>query len=307
MGASHSCGPAPFEPPPGSVLAARYFRSSRTGLLMFHRSWAPTTAAPPRAAVFLVHGYGEHVGRYEALAAALAKEGFIVHGLDQMGHGGSEGDRAYITSVDDAVGDILQLVTAVHPHPGLPLVLFGHSMGGLFALRTLQTAPAGTFAACVLSGPALSVDPSVDTAFNRFLARSLSGLLPKLPVQPLDPSKLSCDPHIVENYKRDPLNYHGSMRVGTGYQVMTAIADALGAAPAMGGATPLLVVHGAADELCLPAGSRALMAAAGGVGDKTLIEYPGLRHEILNERDGAERVTGDILAWLDKRLPPRAQ
>lgn len=295
---SHACGPAPFDPSPGSVLAARYFKSTSNGLLIHHKTWSPVASA--QAAVYLVHGLAEHSARYELLGQSLAKEGFLVHALDLMGHGASEGDRAYISSVDEVVADILQLVK-LFEHPGLPRVLFGHSMGGLFALRTAQAAPAGTFDALVLSGPALMVDPGVDNAFNRFLARMLSSILPKLPVQPLDARMLCTDEAICQQYRRDPLCYQGSIRVRTGYEVMNAIAAAKEAAKTMTG-PPLLIVHGAGDQLCRVDGSRELMRLATGIADKTLIEYPGYLHEILQEKEGAVKVGGDITAWVAKHV-----
>lgn len=300
----HSCGPAPFDVPAGGVLAARYFKSRATGLLLYHRTWRPAGGAAPRAAVYLIHGYGEHSARYEGFAGALTEAGFVVHAMDLMGHGASEGDRAFISSIGDVLADIAQLVADVHPHADpLPRFLFGHSMGGLFAARAAQTLPAGTFAGVVLSAPALAVDPATDTPLNRFLARTLSGIAPRLQVQPLDTRMLCSDPAVVAQYERDPLNYHGAIRVRTGHEVLGAIAAAYAAAPAMTG-LPLLVVHSTLDRLCTIDGSRKFVAAAAGLADKTLIEYgaaEGYLHEMLLEPTGAARVGGDIVRWLQSR------
>lgn len=299
MGAAHSCGPAPMDPAPGSALGARYFRSATSGLLLHHRSWHP--AGAPRAAVYLLHGYAEHIDRFCGFAAALAAAGFVVHGMDLVGHGGSEGDRAYLHDFKDITADVLQLITAVHPQPTLPRFLMGHSMGGLLALRTAQVAPAGTLTGLILSGPALLIAPEVDNALNRLLARTLSGVWPKLPVQPVDARMLCSDPAVCAQFKRDPLCYQGAIRVRTGAEVIKAIDAARAAAPAMGAGLALLVVHGADDALCRVEGSRQLLALATGVPDRALIEYAGLLHEITSEREGGARVAADVIAWLAAR------
>lgn len=121
----HSCGAFPHDGPP---QPAHYFKASSTGILLHYRSWAPPAA--PRATIYLVHGYGEHLGRHEPFALALAAAGFSVHALDLQGHGQSHGDRAFLTSLDDVVADVLELATrVVPPQPGVPSFIFGHSVG----------------------------------------------------------------------------------------------------------------------------------------------------------------------------------
>lgn len=204
----HTVGPSPAEP--SGVLAARLFRSARSGLLLHYRAWRP--AGTPRATLYLAHGLGEHCGRYELFASGLAAAGVAVVALDHQGHGTSEGDRGHIESLNDVVADVLQLVTTVSPTPpGVPAFLMGHSMGGLIALLAAQSSP-GLFTGMVLSAPCLEVDPNIKTPLNVFLARSLSSWLPKLPVQPLTLSQLSTDPEAVRQYTRDPLIYHGPLR-----------------------------------------------------------------------------------------------
>jgi len=293
---SHSCGAFPHDAPVPAD-GARYFKASSTGLLLFHRSWAP--AGAPRATVYVVHGYGEHLGRHEPLARALAAAGFAVHALDLQGHGQSHGDRAFLTTLADVVADVLELAARVAPPDG-PAFLFGHSMGGLVALRAAQ-APAGAalFGGAVLCAPALKVDPAVDTALNRFLALSLSSLLPKLPVTPLDARKLCTDARVVDAYTRDPLVYHGAIRVRTGAEIIKGIDAAFADAAAT--AVPLLVVHGKEDAVCPVDGSRRL-AAALPPPRAELREYAGSLHELFNEPAAAPLATADVIAWLDARV-----
>lgn len=304
MGAAQSA--PPFEGELPEALASRYFKSSASGLLLHHRTW-PAVGAP-KAVVYLVHGLGEHVGRYTALAAALTAAHYTVHALDLAGHGASHGERGYVESLAACVADVLEFAARVAPAPpGAPRFLLGHSFGGLVALRAAQ-APAGAalFRGAVLSAPALVPDPALATPFNVFLARHLTRLLPKLPVAPLDARKVCSDARVVAAYERDPLVHHGAMRVRTGQEISEGMDAARAAAPAM--ALPLLLLHGTADELCLVAGSRALAAArAAARGDCALVEYGGgALHEILNEPGCAAAATAEIIGWLDARAAPSA-
>jgi len=304
MGGAHSCGP--FEGELSPSLSSRYFKSTATGLLVHHRSWTP--AAPPRATVILVHGLGEHIGRYSVFASALTASGFAVHALDLAGHGASHGDRGYVASLDGCVADVLELAARVAPAPrGAPCMLLGHSFGGLVALRAAQTAEgAARFAAgAVLSAPAIAGDPSLATPLNKWLARALSGAAPKLRIAAIDAAKLCSDASVVAAYKRDPLVYAGAMAVRTGAEMLAGADAALAAAAAAGApCPPLLVVQATADAVCLAAGARALAAARAAAGGAcTLVEYgDGALHELLNEPGIGERATADIVSWINARV-----
>lgn len=306
-GSSHSAGRWPLAAPLPAVLAARRFVSSSSGLLLAHASWQPPAGVPPRAIVYLVHGYAEHMGRYAAVTAALAQAGFVVRALDLVGHGASEGDRAYVHSVAAVCADIVQLATDVHGAAdaalGLPRFLLGHSMGGLLALRVASgDYGGGRWAGVVLSAPALAVDPRTDTPLNRFLARSLSAVWPQLQVAPLDVDALCTDAAVVADYKRDPLNFHGKLRVRTGAEVLAAIADARAAVPRLHG--PLLVLHGTADKVCRVEGSRALADDAHKAGvELTLKEYALLFHEIFFEPQST--CLADAVEWMRARVDAR--
>ena len=132
--ARHSCGVNARGPPSAHpALAARYFQSAANGLWLHYRVWEPRT--PVRAVVYFVHGYGEHCGRYEQAARALADAGFRVASFDQQGHGASVGDRGHLDRLASCVSDVIQLAESVcPPPPNVPRVLMGHSMGGLISL-----------------------------------------------------------------------------------------------------------------------------------------------------------------------------
>jgi acylglycerol lipase len=160
----------------------------------------------------------------------------------------------------------------------------------------------------ILSAPALYFDAEVDTPTNRLLAGTLSAWLPKLPVQRLNPDRLSTDPVVVEAYLRDPLVYTGPLRVRTGAEFMKAVDAALAlVAHADTETVPTLVVHGEADLLCDPRGSHNYVEAVASnpryrtatPGPASLRMYPGLKHELFNERaDGRRAVMADLLAWV---------
>ena len=136
--------------------------------------------------VILAHGYGEHIGRYEHVAAALVERGAVVAGPDHLGHGQSEGERVLVADYEHVIDDLHAVVRrSTADHPGLPVVLVGHSMGGLIATRYAQRHGDG-LAGLVLSGPVLGSW----TAATDLLA------LDEIPDVPLDPDTLSRDPAV---------------------------------------------------------------------------------------------------------------
>jgi alpha-beta hydrolase superfamily lysophospholipase len=169
-------------------------------------------------------------------------------------------------------------------------------MGGLIALHTAH-ASQDNWSGLVLSGPGLVFDPAVDTPLNRFLARVLSSIVPKLEVQALNTATLCTDTAVVRQYERDPLVYHGSLRVSFGAQTIKAVEEVHGWAKDL--TLPLLIVHGEKDILCNPEGSRWLMGAVGSE-DKTLTLYPGLFHEIFMEAQGPS-IAAEVAAWMKGR------
>lgn len=311
-------------------LQQRYFRSRRTGLLIHHRIWP---VANPKAYVYVLHGVAEYIGRYECTARALNAAGYAVVGLDHVAHGGSEGTpRGYFAKFDDLISDALQLIHSAQPAPAaVPRILMGHSMGAMLAFHTLHasmlleseaaggtgngpvhqqygfTAPWaagassqpgwGGFSGVLLSGIPLIVDPKVDNALNRFLARALSNIAPTMAVQALDIEQLAADPSVREQYVRDPLIAHGPMRVRCGFELMGAFAGARGFAPCV--TAPVLFIHGNEDGICNVQSSVELHAAVSSAnGWKRLITYGGLRHETLNERE-APLVLSHAITWMN--------
>jgi acylglycerol lipase len=265
------------------------------GTQIYCQAWLP---AMPRAVVVLVHGAGEHSGRYGHVAERLVSAGYAVHALDHRGHGRSDGPRMYLDSIDDVVADLGRFIFGVRRrHAGLPLALLGHSMGGLVALA-YAIRQQDTIDALVLSGPLAAL--AAASPVQRLAAQVLSVVAPRLGLIGVDPTLVSRDPAVVRAYVEDPLVFHGKLQARTIAQLAAVIARFPEEAPAI--RVPLLVMLGSADRLAPPAGGRMVHERASST-DKTLLVYDGLYHEILNEPE-QERVMDDLVAWLDARMEP---
>ena len=279
--------------PVTGFLDVRHSRARGTSHL-FTRTWLPDNV---RARVLLVHGRGEHCGRYEHVAQALCERGFAVHALDHYGHGKSDGHRGHVERFSVFLDGVNALLSAIRAEDAeSPLFLLGHSMGGLIAAHALIENQAA-FRAAVLSGPAFQSD-AAPPPIVVMLLRIVSAFLPTVPVLGLDPAGVSRDAEVVAAYVRDPLVHHGKVTARFAAEMSAAMQAALARASAV--ELPLLVMHGEDDVLTSPAGSREFVAATGGE-DKTLKLYPGLYHEIFNEPE-KDAVIGEMGDWLEARL-----
>ncbi|MGW2051663.1 alpha/beta hydrolase [Streptomyces sp. NPDC001858] len=250
--------------------------------------------ARPRRLAVLVHGYGEHAGRYEELAGVLGGHGAAVFAPDLMGHGRSAGERVVIEDFEDVVSDVHTVARLARAaHPGLPLVMIGHSTGGLIAARYAQRhggEPGAGLAALVLSGPVIG---GWETP-GRLLARK------EIPDVPINPAALSRDPAVGARYAADPLVWHGPMKRPT----LEAFVRTLDRVAEEGdvGPLPVLWLHGAEDRLVPLAGSRIGVERLSG-GARTERIYPGARHDVFHETNKAE-VFSDLTRFLDEVLGP---
>lgn len=277
-----------------SWLELRHTKARGTSRL-YRQAWLPEE--PPRGNILLVHGLGEHSGRYEYVAAHCTSRGFAVHAVDHYGHGHSEGMPGHVERFSVYLDGLRALRDDVRGNGSeLPLFLLGHSMGGLIAAAFLRE-DEDSFRACVLSGPALRSDAE-PSALAMAVVRLISFLAPTAPLIGLDPGGVSRDPAVVAAYVKDPLVHHGKATARLVAELSSAMRATLAAAPDI--KLPLLIMHGEADRLTSPAGSRAFFEAAGSA-DKTLRLYPGLYHEIFNEPE-RDQVLGDMSDWLETHL-----
>jgi alpha-beta hydrolase superfamily lysophospholipase len=265
-------------------------------LRLFTQHWAPEKAS--QAVVALVHGYGEHSGRYDHVAQAFVEQGTAVHAYDQRGYGRSEGQRAYVDNFDRYLDDLGQFLDRVRSeHPDRPLFLFGHSMGGLVVIKyVLDRHP--SVRGLVLSGPAIEINPDLAPLLRR-AAQVLGRLFPTLPTTRSPEDAISRDPAVVEEAKNDPLNYHGRVLARTGAEMLRAgdaVRDRLGDVT-----DPFLILHGTDDTLASPEWSERLYERAAST-DKTIKLYDGLYHETFNEPE-RETVLSDLKEWIGTRLP----
>jgi acylglycerol lipase len=261
---------------------------------LYEQSWRPRRE--PRAFVILVHGLKDHSGRYRALAERLAQEGFAVHAFDLRGHGRSEGMRVWTDAFDDYVEDLDIFFKHVsEAEPGRPGLLFGHSMGGAIAtLYTLTRKP--DLKGLALSGAALDVDVSGAVIGGTKLVAALS---PNAGVFQLDLKLFSRDPAVVAAAAADPLVFQGPAPARTAAELLGAVRRIREHMAEL--STPLFVMHGEADKVTPPQGSRDLVERAASK-DKTLKIYPGAFHDLLHEPE-KEQVTADLVKWMSDRAP----
>lgn len=276
--------------------------------------WAP--ARDPWAVALVVHGLGEHAGRYETVAAAFNAAGIDVFGYDHRGFGGSSGYRAYVDRWAQLHDDLADRVVATRAErPGLPLVMYAHSLGGLVAAGyVLPGRDAGTSGGrygsqradgralpdlLVLSAPALD---AAQPAWRKRLAGILSTLTPRLRLaNGLAEDGLSHDPAVRARADADPL-CQATTTVRLGAQAfaeqdrLAALLPGLSAMP-----LPTYVLHGEADPI-VPVAATAILEGRGNV---TRRVWPGLRHECHHEPERAE-VLGEVVSWIRSQVPAGA-
>jgi alpha-beta hydrolase superfamily lysophospholipase len=269
------------------------------GLDLYYQSWLPERAA--RAALALVHGLGEHGGRYMNIVNHLAPWGYAIYALDHRGHGRSPGPRAFVNSWSEFIEDVgafCQLIA--QQQPGVPFFLMGHSMGGNITLNYILHHPTShhpdSVKAVIASAPAvgkLDVPPLLV-----LISRLLSGILPRLSVATgLDATAVSRDTAVVRAYQNDPLVHSkGTPRFATEIAASAewAMAHASEFKP------PLLLLHGDTDRIVDVQASRDFFVRVPH-DDKKLIIYEGGYHEPHNDIE-YERVVQDIKAWLEAHM-----
>jgi alpha-beta hydrolase superfamily lysophospholipase len=287
------------EPGGPEVRQDEGFFAAKDNLRLYWRTSRPGAAAAVKAHVALVHGYGDHSGRYRELMEHLARRGFAVHAFDYRGHGQSDGRRAYVERFSDYTDDLEVLLGhARSDAEGAPLFVVGHSLGGLIVLRWALEAPREGAAGLVLFSPFLQLafqPPRVKVLAARVVER----LLPWMPLgNELSEDQLTRDTRIQEATRADPLYLHTATPRWF-FQTAAAQQDARARASRL--SLPCLILHGDADPIAAPGASRELWSAAGSQ-DKTLKTYEGMRHELFNEI-GREQVFSDLEAWLSARTP----
>jgi alpha-beta hydrolase superfamily lysophospholipase len=250
---------------------------------VFYRFWTPERE--PRRIVVIVHGYAEHSGRYAHVAETLAAGGAVVCAPDHIGHGMSEGDRALIANFEHVVDDLHALIGIISgDYPGLPVVMAGHSMGGLLTGRYAERHPQ-QLAGVVFMGAVLG-----DWDWARDVLEN------GIPDESSDPSGMSRDPETVRAYANDPLVYHGSYK----RPLLEAEVMALDRFNAeLDRITmPVLFLHGEADPF-VPYQTSLAAVKRMPTKDLTIRVYAEARHELVNELNRDEVITA-VVAFAER-------
>lgn len=264
------------------------------GQPLFLRDWPLPQA---RGAVLIVHGLGEHSGRYQQLAQWFNQRGYAVRSYDQRGHGMTPGPRGALRHGDDLLEDLATVYNdyaSSSPHPPL---LLGHSMGGLVAARAVLDGRVAPLA-LLLSSPALR---SWEPAWRIKLAHGLTRILPNLPLpNGLDASKLSHDPQVATEYRGDPLR-HSWITPRLADFIFRAGAASIADAASL--ALPTLLLVADSDSLVDPSGSRAFARKAAARGQLTTRFFSTLYHELFNEAEpGRGQVLMQMADWLGRQV-----
>jgi alpha-beta hydrolase superfamily lysophospholipase len=264
------------------------------GVSLFRQVWRP--AGPARAVLINIHGLGDHSGLYSTLVEHFQTRRVTVHAMDLRGNGRSDGQRGYVERWEDYREDLRRFVELVRgEETGRPIFLLGNSLGGLIVLEYALHHPDGLCGVIAASPPLgrLSV-PAPLLALGRMLSR----VCPRFSVRTgLDLSGLARDPVVMQTLLGDPLFHRrGTARLST--EVVAAIARVQAAAPSF--PLPLLILHGSADRMVPPEGSRDFVARVGHP-DRQLREYPGAFHVLFADLD-YQRVLTDLERWIEARL-----
>lgn len=251
------------------------------------------THQTPKACVLIVHGIGEHSGRYAHVAAYLNRAGYTVYSLDYRGHGLSEGKRANVGEFALAALDVKMCYDWLRAEEGdLPVFILGHSQGTLvtlvYALRYPQTIR-GIVLLATMMGLTQLPPPLI------WLARILKLVAPESKLIKLDANTLSHSPDVLRAMTADPLNNNARLSSDIVYEMLREGRRVLPQLPAL--KHPILLAHGTGDQLTPPAGSQLVFETIGST-DKQLFFYEDLYHELHNEPE-QNLILADIAAWLD--------
>jgi alpha-beta hydrolase superfamily lysophospholipase len=269
------------------------------GLPLYYQAWLPE-GGHTRAVIVNLHGLGDHSGLYPNLASHFPARGTALYAYDMRGNGRSPGQRAYVGGWHEYRGDLHAFLARVREwEPDLPLFVLGNSLGGLVVLEYALHHPdglAGVIAAATPLGE-LGVPPALMA-----LGRLLSRVFPRFSLQVgMDLTGLARDPGVVEAVLADPLFHRrGTARLST--EVTAAIARVQEGAA--GFSLPLLVLHGAADRMVLPDGSRRFFANVR-YPDREFREYPESYHGLFADLNHGE-VLRDVEVWINAHIPARA-
>ncbi|BBH24210.1 lysophospholipase [Paenibacillus baekrokdamisoli] len=277
-------------------MGSRTFQMQCTdGSQRFACEWQPENTQRVKGVIGIIHGMGEHIGRYDHVADMFTANDYVVLGFDQCGHGRTEGKRGHTVSYEALLlGIDGMLAHARHTYPDVPVYLFGHSMGGNVTLNyILRRKPA--IEGAIITGPWLKLafsPPPLQVVIARIVERVLPAYTSK---RPLNVDHLTSDPGMMEMYRNDTLG-HGNITARFFLSIQSAGLWALKHASEW--SIPLLLMHGGSDRVTSINASRQFAQAAGP--NCTFMEWTGFQHELHNESK-REEVFTTMIGWLEQR------
>ena len=260
---------------------------------LYAQRWLPDVS--PRAAVVIVHGIGDHSGRYMNVVNHLVSNEYGVYGYDLRGHGHSPGQRGHIDSWMEYRIDLLNFINAIRAQRSSPVIfLMGHSMGALITLDFILRENEQIAGAIISGAP---IEPvGVAKPFKVALARILSRIYPGFPIDlGLDIDAISRIPSVIRAYQLDPL-VHGTISARWGTEVLSALESVKMQGEDI--TIPLLMIHGEADRINSAEGAKKFFDGIQ-AHDKKFISYPGSYHELHNDQD-SEVMLNDLLGWINR-------
>jgi alpha-beta hydrolase superfamily lysophospholipase len=270
--------------------------SSQDGTSIYWKAWLPDGA--PKALIHLIHGYAEHIDRYDNVVNELIPAGYAVFGNDHRGHGKSQGRRGHVSNFQEFIDDERQFALEVikTQFPDALYFVLGHSMGSLIAMNYVEQFPDG-IKGLILSGTGSQPGKDIPKILIT-VTKVLSKILPAVHVKsPLPPEFISRDPDVVKAYVDDPLVYN-VITPRLAHEMNRYVV--LGAQNAFKIKTPVLIQLGSQDTAF--SGQKELYEKIGAK-DKTFKLYEGLKHEVYNELPADRaRVLADLRVWLDSHL-----
>ena len=268
--------------------------TTKTKLKLYAKAWLPEEQ--PKATICLVHGLGEHINRYNHVAAYFTFRDYAMLGFDNRGFGQSEGKKGHALSVEEYLEGIEYLIAESRKRfPNTPIFLYGHSMGGNLVLNYLiRKNP--DIRGVIASAPFITTD-NPPASWLIAIAKFMKNIAPGIRQDNgLNLADLSTDPKVIETYKADPLvhphvTFGGAVTLFAGADYLVAYEGGIN--------VPLLIMHGSADKITSPNGSKRF--AKNVKGDITLKIWDGMFHEIHNEPD-QKQVFDEMATWMKVKL-----
>jgi len=271
-----------------------HFKGARDSKL-YYQMWKPEGKI--KAGIIIVHGLGEHSGRYDNVVNHLVPRGYALYGFDLIGHGKSDGEREFVKGFEDYTDSLKTYLALVKEWlPDKPVFLLGHSMGGLIATSYLLD-HSDAIRGAIISASTVTVPDNFNQGIL-FAAKILSKLIPKMGLMQLDANDISRDPEVVRVYLEDPLVFNGKTPVRLMAEMLKAMIRVNEKISQI--STPFIYVAGGADKLALPMRAKAIYERTKSK-DKTMKIYDGLHHEVFNEPEHAQ-VLQDVANWLDAHI-----